>query len=380
MIKSKFLFLSLIISLGSFSQKNTTEISFSHTYDNRYEKSAYLGIIWNKKTGKNKIFYAKDLANYDFKGHSKWEILPEQLAPIVDKRGEIMFKSLTCLAPNGEYYYKRDEKNRFLAFNTFTGKAMIFEYTGKTPAFKLIDKVLSESKYKSPKGGKVMWDVDYEYKIEGKPKYHYIQWNTLTGKNSLKDLGSELTLDPTKDGEFMITHGVTRDGVKDYIMYTTKSLKAYTRNLGWIDLKNQLDITPEKANYTVLLDLAKKKPENYKNSKPERREVMIFEANFKSNTIGLLGNKDQCFFGYDDLTIPANKYADLRTSTGEIGVCQMADAEDRKIEYLVWNKETGKFKLFTFDRTWKELAFKTTVNVNENLLLKKVGVPAKMSK
>jgi hypothetical protein len=222
--------------------------------------------------------------------------------------------------------------------------------------------------------------VDYEYKIEGKPKYHYIQWNTLTGKNSLKDLGSELTLDPTKDVEFMITHGVTRDGVKDYIMYTTKSLKAYTRNLGWIDLKNQLEMTPANANYTVLLDLVKKKPENYKNSKAEKREMMIFEGNSKVNTMGLLGNSKQCFFGYDDLILPLKKYTDLKSTDGEIGVCQMADAEDRNIEYLLWNKSTGKFKLFSYVRGQQGLEFKTTVHVNENLLLKKVGVPAKMVK
>lgn len=373
---------SLVNEAGS-DKSNAIEIDFGHTYNMinpavHKDKVVYahFGIVWNKYTGENRIFYSRNLYDYDFKGKSNWKIKTSQLSEIWDTRGEIMFKAVP-------YFVKKwddvKEYNRILAFNTYNGKAIMFQYNASKAEFVETSKDIKESPYKSPKGGKIMWGVSVVYEKGGEPSFTYYKWNTLTGKNSLKDLGDDFTIDPEVDGEFMIAFDSGVNDQSEYVLYTSKSFRTYRKSYGWENLKKKLSYSTLDANYTIHLALMKKASDDI--YKATVKTAIIFDANSLNNDVGIFGNEHQTFEKYKSMNINKAGYEVLSKPGEEIGVCMFSNAEDVRIEYLFWNKTTGKFKIFSYSHHEKKFDdFKESLFVEDNLLKLPVGTAAKVTK
>jgi hypothetical protein len=373
-----------LVNDAAKSKSNAIEIDFGHAYNMVNpvypDRVAYthFGIIWNKYTGENRIFYSRNLYDYNFKGNSNWKIKTSQLSEIWDTKGEIMFKAVPYFVKKGD---DLKEYNRILAFNTYNGKAIMFQYNASKAEFVETSKDIKESVYKSPKGGKIMWGVNVVYEEGGEPIFTYYRWNTLTGKNSLKDLGDNFTIDPEVDGEFMIAFDRGVNDQKEYVLYTTKSFRTFRKSYGWENLKKKLSYSTlgEDANYTIHLALMKKVSDDF--SKPTIKTAIIFDASSLNNDVGIFGNEHQTFEKYKEMNINKDGYKLLGKPGEEIGVCMFSNAEDVRVEYLFWNKNTGKFKIFTYSYFAKKFDnFKESLFVDDNLLTLPVGTAAKVTK
>ena len=363
------------------NKKNSIEINFAHTFNGeirvKYMKFVHMGIVWDKYTGENRIFYSSNLYEYNFAGKSNWTIKKSQLTDIWDSKGEVRFQAIS-------YFAGKDGEdgimNMILAFNTYTGKAKIFKYNSDYGEFRVSSSSLKNSEYMSPKGGKVMWDCNVVYEDGEDPKFVYVKWNTLTGKNSLRDMGEDFSIDPEKDGEFMIAYDNGINNQSEYILYCTKSLRSYRKSHGWINIKENLNYTANSdANFSIDLALMNKANSDIYGS--NEITAMVFDSKSLNNNVGLIGNKYQQFKRYTTLSIDKKKYADLVGEGGEIGMCLFSNTEDQRVEYLFWNKTTGKFKIFTYaDHFTKFDNFEESIAVDENLLKVPAGTAANVTK
>lgn len=350
----------------SSTGSNSIEMSFDYAYVDGTK--AHLGVVWDKKTGLNRVFSSTNIYNYAFNGSANYDLTPTQLSPIIGERGEIMMKARQYGGGRNKSMFRY----KILAWNTYSGKYLMFEFDKKKGKFIAVNFAnspnLKESYLKSDKGGRVMLDFVYFY--AGRDDFSsekIVGWNTLTGKNSVEDDFVIPGYKPEVDGEILVQFSMTASSkFVNAFPYTSKTLKTekecLAKKLGDDAYKSGLDYRADKNSEHTLM---------FKNVFGKNYEMMIFEQSTLNNSIGLrkvVFSETDHLFLYENLKLEDYNYSYLRNNSNEeIGVMQIGCRMNGKLEYMFWNKSTGHLTLFTYQKG-DPSKFKQTISVSENLL------------